>query len=117
LIVDNKIDEAISMIEEDLKNDPDLQIAEAFRWSPLFQQLLNDSSGLVQENGKTYNLRKTEDLLAYVNWEIETKEKNYEVEGTREEIGYSRRQIKYLFSHLIESKFEQQMKPEYEKMF
>ena len=37
--------------------------------------------------------------------------------GMREEIGYSRRQIKYLFSHLIESKFEQQMKPEYEKMF
>ena len=77
--------------------------------------MLLENNGIIEENGKTYNLRNNEQLLAYINREIETKEKYYD--GDIDQIPYNRRQIKYLFGQMIEFKYEQKMKPEYEKNF
>eukprot|EP00347_Sterkiella_histriomuscorum_P005819 403355150 len=113
----NKLDKAINKLDEELKDDPSLQILEAFQNSTMFQELVTQSGGQVEDNGRIYNLLDPTDLLAYINREIENKEKTYDNSTDVQQISYNRRQIKYLFSSLVERNYDSQMKPEYEKQF
>jgi hypothetical protein len=66
----------------------------------------------VKENGVTYDLNNDKDLLRYLYREIEHKENTYDLDD--DQLVYNRRQIKYLFSSLIERKFDEKMKPTFE---
>ena len=93
------------------------QISDAFKHSHVFQEVIRRDNGIIKDpNGETYDLKKDEDLVKYINREIENKEKTYDNENDTNQLSYNRRQIKYLFSSLIEKKFENQMKPEFERI-
>ena len=75
----NDIDKAIETIDEEIIESPRQTIIKAFKQSKIYKQLMSESNkGNIVENGITYNLLKDDDIDAFLNKDIDNKEKFYQ---------------------------------------
>lgn len=126
LLNHNKIDKAIEELDNEIndqnQSDPNSQlIVKAFKATSLYKDTLKNQNGILYLDEKTFDLNDDQDIMSYLHREISTRDDTFDPQVEKvdhnELMLSNRRQIRYLFSHLIEKKFEQKMESsEYEKL-